>query len=211
MTALTSAALAAAHQEFESALPVLHKNFRYLLRRRWRDRDDLLAEAVACAWKAWRGLIAKGRDPVAVGLSGIAAFAIRHTLKGRQIGRGRNGGGRHKMDVQHRRAQNSAATRSSPTTPARPCGATTGRRPGSDWVATDHRMGPAEAAAFRIDYPAWLASLPERRRLTAELLAEGHGTLDVAHQIGVSPPAISQARLWLEKSWRDFEQGATAN
>jgi hypothetical protein len=211
MTALTSAALAAAHQEFESALPALHKNFRYLLRRRWRDRDDLLAEAVACSWKAWRGLVAKGRDPVAVGLSGIAAFAIRHTLKGRQIGRGCNGGGRHKMDVQHRRAQELGGYTVISYDSGETVRSDYGPAAWRDWVATDHRMGPAEAAAFRIDYSAWLASLPERRRLTAELLAEGHGTLDVAHQIGVSPPAISQARLWLEQSWRDFEQGATAN
>jgi DNA-directed RNA polymerase specialized sigma24 family protein len=104
MTTLTPAALVSVHQQFESALPVLKKNFEYLLRGHWRDREDLMAEAYACAWKAFRGLAAKGRDPIAVGLTGIAAYAARHTLKGRRIGN-TNEGGRHKMSVDHRRAQ----------------------------------------------------------------------------------------------------------
>src|SRR5690349_20157322 len=56
MSAMSAATLLAAQRGFVSALPALQKNFRYLFRRRWRDRDDLLAEAHACAWKAWIGL-----------------------------------------------------------------------------------------------------------------------------------------------------------
>ena len=173
MTTLSPTALASAHQQFESALPALHKNFRYLLRRRWRDRDDLLAEAVACAWKAWVVSSSKGRDPVAVGVSGIAAFAARHTLKGRRIGN-RNGG-RHKMDVQHRRSQQLGGYKviSYDSGPARP--ERLGPGVWKEWVATDHHTSPADAAAFRLDFSSWLSSLPERRRITAELLAEGAG------------------------------------
>jgi DNA-directed RNA polymerase specialized sigma24 family protein len=209
MTTLSPAALASAHQQFESALPNLRKNFRYLLRRRWRDRDDLLSEAAACAWKAWVGLLAKGRDPVAVGVSGIAAFAVRHALKGRQIAN-RNGGGRGKMDVQHRRAQKLGGYKviSYDTGPA--ARNDYGPAAWKEWVATDHRMGPAEAAAFRIDYATWLAGLPERRRLTAELLAEGRGTLEVAGRVGITPAAVSQARSWLETRWREYQQESPA-
>jgi hypothetical protein len=203
MSVLTSATLASAHRQFEAALPILQDNFRYLLRRRWRDRDDLLAEAVACAWKAWRGLVAKGRDPVAVGVSGIAAFAVRHTLKGRRIGN--RHGGRHKMDVHHPRAQKIGGYEVVSYDTGRSSGTESGKSAWKDWVATDRHTGPADAAAFRVDFSAWLASLPGRRRMTAELLAEGHGTRDVADQVGVSPPAVSQARGWLEESWRDFQ------
>ena len=197
MTTLTSAALAAAHQQFESALPTLMKNFKYLLRHRWRDRDDLFAESAACAWKAFVGILAKGQDPVAVGLSGIAAYAARHTLKGRQIGRGRNGGGRHKMDVQHHRAQELGGYKVISYDSGETVRNDDGPAAWRDWVATDHRMGPAEAAAFNIDYSAWLAGLPERRRMTALLLAEGRGTLEVAGLVGVTPAAVSQARSYL--------------
>jgi hypothetical protein len=210
MIALTSVALATAHQQFESTLPALRRNFRYLLRRRWRDRDDLFAEAVACAWKAWVGLVAMGRDPIAVGVSGIAAFAVRHTLKGRRIGRGRDGGGRHKMDVQHRRAQQLGGYKvvSYDTGKVEQCD--DGPAAWKEWVAVDRHMGPADAAAFRVDFSSWLAGLPERRRRTAGLLAEGHGTLEVARWVGVTPAAVSQARSWLARSWRDFQGEARA-
>jgi DNA-directed RNA polymerase specialized sigma24 family protein len=204
MSTLTSATLAAAHRQFEAALPDLHKTFRYLLRRRWRDREDLLAEAVACAWKAWRGLMDKGRDPVAVGVTGIAAFAARHTLKGRRIGN-RNAG-RHRMDVQHPRARKLGGYEIVSYDSGAAMGTESGPAAWKEWVAADRHMGPADAAAFRVDFSDWLASLPGRRRRTAELLAEGRGTLEVAAQVGVSPPAVSQARSWLEKNWKEFQR-----
>jgi DNA-directed RNA polymerase specialized sigma24 family protein len=74
-------------------------------------------------------------------------------------------------------------------------------------------MGPAEAAAFRIDFSEFLASLPERRREAAMLLAEGRGTGEVAGQLGVSAAAVSQTRSYLEQRWREYirEPAAAAN
>jgi DNA-directed RNA polymerase specialized sigma24 family protein len=209
MTALTSAALVSAHQQFESALPVLKKNFEYLLRGHWRDREDLMAESYACAWKAFRGLVAKGRDPVAVGLSGIAAYATRHTLKGRRIGN-TNEGGRHKMSVDHRRAQHLGGYKVVSYDTGPTVRSDFGPAAWKEWVATDPHTTPADAAAFRLDFASWLASLPERRRVTAELLAEGRGTLEVSGQVGITPAAVSQARSWLEKKWREYQQEAPA-
>src|SRR5690349_1391051 len=176
IASMTAAALASAHQQFEAALPAIRMSARYVLRRR-RDRDDLLAEAIACAWKAWRGLVVRGRDPVIVGVTAIAAWAARHALNGRRIGN--RHGGRHRMDIHHHRARRLGGYEvisydSDPV--ARP---DDGQEAWKQWIATDRHMGPADAAAFRIDYATWLASLPERRRRTAEFLAEGHGTLEV--------------------------------
>lgn len=212
MTALSSTTLALAHRQFEAALPVLRKDFRYLLRRRWRDRDDLFAEAMACAWKAWVGLLARGRDPVAVGLSGIARYSARHTLAGRRISN-RHGGGRGKMDVHHPRARERGGYKVISLDDGPADRNDYGPAAWKDWVATNHRLGPAEAAAFKIDFSAYLDSLSERRRRTAELLAEGRGTLEVAEMVGVSPAAVSQARTYLERRWREFiqEPAAAAN
>ena len=204
MTPLSATALISAQREFESAIPVLAKNFRYLFRTRWRDRDDLLAEAYACAWKAWRGLIARGRDPIAVGVTGIAAYAVRHTLKGRQIGRGRNSGGRNKMSVEHARAQRLGGYRIISYDSGDAVRSDYGPGAWEDWVATDPRMGPAEAAAFKIDFSDFLASLPDRRREAAMLLAEGRGTGEVARQLGITAAAVSQTRSYLERRWREF-------
>ena len=64
---------------------------------------------------------------------------------------------------------------------------------------------PADEACFRVHYAAWLEALAPRRRTTAELLAAGHGTLEVAQQVGVTPAAISQSRSWLHQNWRRFQ------
>ncbi len=204
---MTTATLASVHQQFEAALPVIRRSARYALRRRRHDRDDLLAEVIACAWKAWRGLADRGRNPRVVGVTAIAAWAARHALNGRRIGN--RSGGRGAMDIFHRRAQKIGSFRvesyeSGPAT-------LTGSEPAAwkQWLAADRRITPADEACFRLDFEDWLSRLPARRRRTAELLAEGHGTLEVARCVGVTPAAVSQARSWLARSWREF-QGETS-
>ena len=125
---MTTATLASVHRRFEAALPVIRQSARYALRRRRHDRDDLLAEVIACAWKAWRGLVERGRNPTVVGVTGIAAWAARHALKGRRIGN--RGGGRGAMDIFHRRARRSAPSAWTPTIPGRPPRPARGPRPG---------------------------------------------------------------------------------
>jgi predicted transcriptional regulator len=63
---------------------------------------------------------------------------------------------------------------------------------------------------FLIDFEDWLGRLPERRRLSAELLSQGYGTKEVAHQLGVTAGAISQARAKLARNWNEFQQDRTA-
>ena len=182
---MTAAALASAHQQFEAALPAIHRSVRYLLRHRRRDRDELLAELTARCWETWHNLLERGRDPQAVGITAIAAWAARHALKGRRIGNC-NGGGRSAMDVQNKKAGCTVLAL-------------------DDRAVGDRRWTPADEAAFRCDITSWLASLPPRRRATAELLSLGHGTGEVARELGISAAAVSQARTWLERSWRTFQ------
>jgi hypothetical protein len=74
-----------------------------------------------------------------------------------------------------------------------------------DWIVGDNRCTPADEAVFRLDFATWLAGLPDRRRKTAELLILGHGTGEVARALGITAAAVSQARAWLERSWRAFQ------
>ncbi|MEJ7640434.1 MAG: hypothetical protein WKF75_21310 [Singulisphaera sp.] len=70
---MSIASMTLAHAQFEAALPAITSTARYAFRRRrHQDRAEAVAEAQACAWKAWRGLVERGKDPVAVGVSGIA-------------------------------------------------------------------------------------------------------------------------------------------
>ena len=76
------------------------------------------------------------------------------------------------------------------------------------WLACDNRVGPADEAAFRVDFEAWLGSLPDRKRRVAELLAEGHEGVVVARLVGIAPSRVCQLRRELEASWRAFQAGA---
>lgn len=61
-----------------------------------------------------------------------------------------------------------------------------------------------DAAAFRVDAPAFLATLDERNRGIALDLAAGLGTGEVARRWGVTPGAISQFRTRFQKWWNTF-------
>ena len=160
---MSVASLSSVHHQFEAALPAITRAARYAFRRRRdQDRAEAVAEAQACAWKAWRGLVERGKDPIEVGVSGIAGYAVRHVLNGRRIGH--RGGGRGSMDVYHFKAQ--AA-----------CGfkvvgldRDAEREPGNgsdawrEWLGCDNRVGPGDEAAFRLDFAVGLDGLPGRRR-----------------------------------------------
>jgi hypothetical protein len=201
---LSGASLSAHHRAFEAALPSMDDAIRYQFRK-WprRLRADALADARAACWHAWSGLIRRGKDPLAIGPTGIAAYAARYVKNGRQLGCGASGRGA--MDVFNRKAQ-------------RACGlklisidrdVQADANPRSDlwreWLAEDNRVSPADEAAFRVDLGVWLDCLPARKRQMAELLAQGCGTGEVATLLEVTAPAVSISRTWLEASWRAFQ------
>jgi hypothetical protein len=204
---MSTASLTIDHRRFEAALPAITKAARYTFRRhRLQDREEAIAEAQACAWKAWHGLVTRGKDPVAVGVSGIAGYAVRHALNGRRLGNRHCGRGAR--DVYHPRAQLASGFRL--------VSLDTEIDPGvsgdswKEWLAEDNRCSPADEAAFRVDFEAWLAGLPERKRQVARWLAEGHETGLVARWLEVTPAAVSQTRTWLAESWRRFQSQAAA-
>ena len=189
------------HQQFEAALPAIHRSVRYLLRHRWRERDDLLAEVTACAWRAWRGLIARGRDPLAVGVTGIAAWAARHALQGRRVGH--RGGGRHAMDIFRAQSRDRFRIVSYDSGPVNGSGA--GMAGWNEWLLADHRTNPADQAIFNLDFSTWMAALPTKSRAVAELLAAGHGTGETAVLCQLSAARVSQLRIELRHSWMAFQ------
>jgi hypothetical protein len=75
-------------------------------------------------------------------------------------------------------------------------------------VIEDKRATPADVAACRLDFSAWLKLLPKRRRKIALALASGETTSAAAQKFGVTAARISQLRQWLKESWDCF-QGET--
>lgn len=78
-------------------------------------------------------------------------------------------------------------------------------------VVQDHRTPVPDQAAFRCDFPTWLARLPRRDRKIAQALAVGGTTSEVANQFRVSPGRISQLRRELHQSWQEFHGEALAH
>ncbi len=191
------------HEQFEALLPQIKEAAGFAFRRRSReDREEAIADVCAAAWSAWHCLIKRGKNPLEVGPTGILANAIRYVCNGRRVGN--RGGGRGRMDPWKWKAQRRDGFRIVSLATARQEGDL------KAWVANDHRSTPADHAAFLIDFEDWLGRLSDRRRQSAELLAQGFGTLEVAQQVGLSPGAISQARTALERNWNEFQDDRTA-
>jgi DNA-binding NarL/FixJ family response regulator len=78
-------------------------------------------------------------------------------------------------------------------------------------LVADQNATPADLAASRIDFPAWLDTLTARDRKVATKLAAGEKTSAVAKTFNISAGRISQLRRELEVAWRRFhgEDGMT--
>lgn len=147
---MSALAFATAQEQFTATLSAVEDAVKFAFRRRLRPQEyeEALAEARAAAWSSWVGLIKRGKDPVEVGVHGIATNAIRYVRNRRRI---RNkGGGRGAMDIFHRRAQAAGGFRI--------VSLDTGVEIESDelargswraWLAEDDKVTPAEQAVFR--------------------------------------------------------------
>jgi hypothetical protein len=206
---LESNLIPSAQRDFQEALPRIETAIRYNFRHHeWarHHRDEAFAEARAATWVAWHGLLRRGRNPEHVGIAAIVEFACRGVKNGRTVGANRNLG-RGAGDLYHPRVRRITGLRVLAFEDLKNPHA----RSWQDWLtATDRRFGPAEEATVRIDFAAWLETLPERKRRAAELLAQGFATGEVARQLQVTPAAISQDRQWLARSWHQFHTQADA-
>src|SRR5205823_1946402 len=110
-----------------------------------QDREEAVAEARAASWSAWHGLVERGKDPVEVGVDGIAHNAIRYVKNGRRLGNRHCGRGA--MDVGHRRAQRVGGFRVVSLDQA--IGSEGSADSLRQWLVADYRVGPADEAGFR--------------------------------------------------------------
>jgi hypothetical protein len=197
---------ATAHAAYSASLNSIEATLRYQFRRLPHAlREEAIAEARAYNWAAWQGLIRRGKDPVAIGVVAVAANSSRAVKNGRSLG-----GGRARAQALHDVAHPRLQTRHGLRLVREEEKAATSPHGWEALLATNPRYGPADEAAFRIDFAAWLQSLPPRKRAAAELLAEGYGTGEAARQLGVSPCAISLDRAWLDRSWVRYQREADA-
>lgn len=206
---MSALSLTQVHEKFVAALPAMQSTIAYQFRHLPRRcRAEAVADGVAACWHCWHGLLNRGEDPSAISPTGIAANAVRYVRGGRRLGTGTSGRGN--MDVFNPRARRARGYSIVSLDQGEEDGPGSSAEAWREWLAQDNRVSPAGEAAFRLDFQAWLETLPPRKRWIAELLAEGHETSIVAGLVGVSPGRVSQIRSELADSWREYQAQAVA-
>jgi len=181
-------------QRFLNLLPVIVNYVRPAFRELGPDaKAEAVQEAVANALVAYSRLVAQGRESLAFATV-LAKYAIAQVRAGRRVG-----GKLNILDISSKYCQQRKRFRLGRLdrfNPQENCWQET--------IVEDHRTPVLDQVWFRIDFPAWLDSLPPRDRQIAQRLAEGLSTTEVAHQFGLSLARVSQLRRKFEKSWLKF-------
>jgi len=185
------------HTEFLSLVAFLETWARIRFRfRNSADRDEAVADTIAYGYAAFVSLKMRGKDPSAFPVV-FSKFVVMAVAKGRSLGRKfssqdvmcTNGQCNHRLTV-HRFDDPIVD--------------------GGGWwrdMIADLRTNVADAAAFNVDFPAWIGTLPAMKQHVAKLLAHGYATDAAAELVGLSPGRISQLRRELSVSWDAFHAG----
>jgi hypothetical protein len=158
-----------------------------------QQREEFIAEVVANAYCAFIRLAKQGRLDI-VYPTPLADFAIRQVRGGRRVGTKLN-----VRDVSSPHAQRSKALRMERLDQ---------RDADGGWLEVlieDKHTTPADIAASRVDFAAWLATLDRRQRRIAKTLATSETTTRTARKFNVTAGRISQIRRELERAWLLFQ------
>ena len=182
------------NDKFEQMLPQIQRQASLAFRGEPHERrEDLIAEVVANAYVAYARLVERGKQDV-IYATPLAQYAIKQVRSGRRVGSKLN-----VRDVSSEYAQRSKGFR------VENLDRYNQRR--DEWkevVVEDRHAGPAEIAACRIDFAAWLQTLNDMQRKAAGLLAVGETTTTAAEEMGVTAGRISQLRRELKDGWERF-------
>ena len=182
------------HAGFLALLPDIWRHVRYAFRNLEPERrEEAVHEALANALVAYVRLHKLGKTDVAYATP-LAAYAITQVCQGRQVGCQLNS-----YDVLSPYAQRKQGF--SVSRLQRP-----DEKEGTwkEILVEDPTCTPAELAASRIDFAAWLRRLPRQKRRIASTLAGGETTKEAAKRLKLTPGRISQLRRELADNWRTF-------
>jgi hypothetical protein len=179
---------------FVKLLPAIRKHARIAFRHLDPESCEEAVQAVVCnACCAIARLAELDKLDLAYA-SALARFGVAQVKDGRMTG-----GSMNCRDVSSRycqRARNITVQRLDRYDAEDECW--------KEVLVPDNTCTPAELAASRIDFPAWLRSLKSRDRRVARFLSHGNSTKDAARTFDVSPSRVSQLRRELQESWREF-------
>lgn len=157
------------------------------------DREEFVQGVIAGALAAYRTLVRQSRTEDATATS-LARFSIAHHRVGRSIAHRLNTNDASSKHCQRRKGVRVESLHRFDER----------NRQWEEFLVEDRQAGPADVAAVRIDFAAWLNSLSPRMRALAETLATGEQTDAVAAAFRVTSGRVSQIRRLLLKVWDEF-------
>jgi hypothetical protein len=180
---------------FEELLPSITKQASVAFRDSPRsEREEQVAEVIANCFVAYVRLIQRGLGNV-IFASPLAAYAILQVRAGRKVGCKLN-----VRDVTSEYCQNRKKFR------VQRLDHYDSEEGGwREILVEDRRATPADVAATRLDFAAWLQTLRRKERRVAELLSTGESTKVAARRFRISPARISQLRRELRNCWLTFQ------
>src|SRR5262245_46841966 len=185
----------ALHASFLAILPQLQRHGRIYFRGARSDRRaDLVAEMVALAWKWFVRLAQRGKDPTRFAVM-LASYAAKAVKSGRRVT-----GQEPARDVLSPLAQ----MRRCFVVSTLPEFSTLSGNPLAEALQDNTQSPVDEQAAFRLDFPAWLATLGSRNKSIAQDMALGHRTRELADTYGLTPGRVSQLRREFQDAWEHF-------
>ena len=184
------------NDKFLRMLPAIREQAQFAFRTLPLEaREEQVQEVVATAYGMFHRLASKGKMNLAYATP-LAQFAIRHVHSGRRMG------SRH--NIRDLTSRGDCPRNGIVIRPLHRFNARTG-----EWrevLVEDRSAGPAETAAARIDWVAWLHCLPRRRRAIACILASGETTGAAARKFRIGAARISQLRSWFRANWEQFHE-----
>jgi hypothetical protein len=183
------------HVTFLALLPAIRRHAQISFRKMRSDlRLEMIDEVVARCCAAYARLVDLGKEEVAYP-SALARFAVAQVRAGRRVG--------NRLRIRDAMSEYAQRNKGFIVEPLDHFDKAEGCW--REILIEDRRSTPAEIAACRLDFSAWLKLLPSRRRKIALELASGAATSFVAKKFEISPGRISQERLLLKKSWERFQ------
>jgi hypothetical protein len=180
---------------FEELLPSITKQASVAFRDSPPcEREEQVAETIANCFVAYVRLLERGLGHV-IYATPLATYAIKQVFAGRRVGSALN-----IKDISSPYCQQRKGVRMS-------------RLDHYDvdeggWleiVVEDRTATPADIAATRLDFSAWLRSLSHKHRRIAKTLATGETTSAVARKFRLSAARVSQLRHELRDAWLTFQ------
>jgi hypothetical protein len=180
---------------FLEMLPQIREQARHAFRNEQSERrEDLLAEVIANCWVAFVRLMDRGLDDV-IYPTPLVQYAIKQVRDGRRVGSKLN---TNDVSSGYAQRRKSFVLKTLDLFDD-------AKQEWKEVLVEDKHAGPADTAASRIDFDAWLRLLPRRTRRVAETLAKGETTKTTAKRFHVSAGRISQLRRELQQRWQDYQ------